>query len=133
MIHVNIVKIYMLIVYVPNKNGFIFYINIFITNMAPPRIITKGDRIPNCEWEVTIKTSKAHYGMYHLNGDPNAILWWVEYLHRTADQWGIDAKYALVKNDLYEPNKSSWITPTSKFKVEKVKVDGVVIEIHTLI
>lgn len=133
MIHVNTVKNYMLIVYVPNKNGFIFYINIFITKMAPPRIITKGDRIPNCEWEVTIKTSKAHYGMYHLNGDPNNILWWVEYLQRTADQWGIDAKYALVRNDEYEPNKSSWITLNSKFKVEKVQVDSVVIEVHTLI
>jgi hypothetical protein len=123
----------MLIVYVLNKNGFIFYIKIFITNMAPPRIIIKGDRIPNCQWVVTIRTPISHYEMYHLNGDPNNILWWVEYLQRTADQWGINAQYALVQNDLYEPNQSSWITLNSKFKVEIVKVDSVVIEIRTLI
>jgi hypothetical protein len=110
-----------------------FILNIFITNMAPPRIITKGDRITNCQWEVTVRSPRGHFGLYHLNGDPNNILWWVEHLQRTADQWGIDAQYALVQNDLYEPNQSSWITLNSKFKVEIVKVDSVVIEIRTLI
>lgn len=115
------------------KMDLYFILNIFITKMAPPRIIIKGDRIPNCEWEVTVRTPRGHFGLYHLNGDPNNILWWVEYLQRTADVGGIDAKYALVRNDEYEPNKSSWITLNSKFKVEKVKVDSVVIEVHTLI
>ncbi len=141
MIHVNIVKNYILIVYVVNKNGFVFYIISFYLNIMP---VFLGDWIPMCKYDVLLekwifcpKRNKQilenRHIIYNITGDLDDCLDWVKYKQNIIDPSANQFKYVLVDNDLFNPKQnSSLFHPRCKKNITEIVINNKHIEVHTL-